>query len=292
MSSGGDEQQTTTSTSGPPEWAIPYFQQLGSRAMNVADQQWSGYGGDRVAGFTPEQMTGLQMGTDRALGPSYTQAAGNELNATLAGGRANPYASARNPYASQNAYLDSMVNAASEDVVRNYQTAIAPSIATQFAKGGAFGGSAMNEQLANSQRELAGQLGRVSTNLRYQDFNDQRGLEEQYLQRAGGAYEAERGRQYGAIGMAPGLDQAGYMGANWLMGAGAQQQGLNQAQLDNFNNDFYESRDWGASRLGLLGNALASIQGGTTSQTGANPNYRSGWQNAAGIGLALYGMGG
>lgn len=36
------------------------------------------------------------------------------------------------------------------------------------------------------------------------------------------------------------------------------------------------------NRLGALTNALGSIQGGTSQQTGANPNYRSAGQNAAG----------
>lgn len=59
--------------------------------------------------------------------------------------------------------------------------------------------------------------------------------------------------------------------------------GRNQQQLDANYGQYLDQRDYGASRIGLMSNALASIKGGTgsSSQTGANPNYTSASQNAA-----------
>jgi predicted lipoprotein len=60
-------------------------------------------------------------------------------------------------------------------------------------------------------------------------------------------------------------------------------QGLNRQQHDlDANYDMYrDERDFAANRFGLLTNALSTIQGGSQTQTGANPNYRSAGQNAA-----------
>lgn len=71
----------------------------------------------------------------------------------------------------------------------------------------------------------------------------------------------------------------------------ARQQQLNDANYDQY----IDARDWQGRQLGILTNALGSIQGGTTSQTGANPNYRSAGQNAATYATlfaSLYGGGG
>lgn len=90
--------------------------------------------------------------------------------------------------------------------------------------------------------------------------------------------------------MAPGLDQARYYGADRLAGQGAVQQDWLQSLLDQNYGDFTEARDWDANRLGLLTNALASVNGGTSSSstgTQANPNYRSAGQNAAGYAALL-----
>jgi hypothetical protein len=61
MSSGGGKTTTTTQASGPPQWAIPYFQSAISQASNVANQPYTPYGGARVADFTPDQYQGFDQ---------------------------------------------------------------------------------------------------------------------------------------------------------------------------------------------------------------------------------------
>lgn len=53
MSSGGRRQQTQTQTSqsGPPTWAIPYFQQNLEQANRIAGRPYQAYTGERVAGL-------------------------------------------------------------------------------------------------------------------------------------------------------------------------------------------------------------------------------------------------
>jgi hypothetical protein len=52
VSSGGDKKSTTTSVTNdaPPEWAIPYFQSNLQRADDYANQPYTPYTGQRVAG--------------------------------------------------------------------------------------------------------------------------------------------------------------------------------------------------------------------------------------------------
>jgi len=65
--------------------------------------------------------------------------------------------------------------------------------------------------------------------------------------------------------------------------------GREQSDLDKQYGMYVDERDFAANRSGLLNNALASIRGGTASQsnTGANPNYKSAGENAAGYAAIL-----
>lgn len=137
---------------------------------------------------------------------------------------------------------------------------------------------------------LARQLGDVSMNLRNQDYNRQAQLAESALDRDMNAYGMNQGFRQNALGMIPQFNAAKYDDAKALMNIGAMQRGLTQDALDTAYGDFQEWRDWDANRLGVLTNALGSIQGGTTSATGANPNYRSAGQNAAAAAAILASM--
>lgn len=65
------------------------------------------------------------------------------------------------------------------------------------------------------------------------------------------------------------------------MNIGQQQQNLYQGAIDTDYNDWKEYRDWDAGRLGVLTGALGALNGGGSSTTGPNPNYRSAGENAA-----------
>ena len=151
----------------------------------------------------------------------------------------------------------------------------------QFQAGGAFGGTAHQQALANSQGELAEQLGDISSTLRNADYDRQVNLREAAIDREFRDWQQDRAFDLQGIGMLPGLEEARYGGAEKLLGIGSMDQQLRQSALDTMYGDFQEWRDWDANRLGVLTNALGSVQGGTSTQTGANPNYRSAGQNAA-----------
>lgn len=239
---------------------MPYFQNALGMANNVANQPYQGYGGPRVADFSDDQYKAFDMVRGQAEAGNPVMGQGLDYISNVLGqDQSNPY-------------LQQMIDDSSQDVTTHYNRAIAPNLMSQFQQGGAFGGTAHQQMLQGSQGELANQLGRVSTQMRSQDYDRQNAL------------------KMGALGMLPQLNDARYDDSRALLNIGQQQQNLAQNVFDTGYDDFVEQRDWQANRLGVLTNALGSIQGGTSSQTGANPNYRSAGQNAAAAAMVLASM--
>lgn len=176
-----------------------------------------------------------------------------------------------------------MVGQVTGDITSAYNNNQLPSLMGQFQSGGAFGGSAHQNAMNGSQAALGDSLARASTGIRYDQAN---------AQRAG--WETDQARRMQAAGMAPALADADYNDARQLGSIGAQQQNLWQQAINADMGEFDREQNWDADRLGLLTGALGSIRGGTSSSTGANPNYRSAGENAASyaaILASLYGGG-
>lgn len=252
---------TSTTKNEPPKWAQPYFTSYLSSAQEQANRPYTPYSGDRVAGYNADQLTGQQMIRDRAFaGNQGMEAAQGYLNGVISNQGRNPY-------------LQEQIDYAAGDVSSNFRNSIQPGLMSQFSSGGAFGGSAHQEALQGAQGQLANSIGRLSSDMRFQDWN-------QGQDRAMAA----------SMGM-PDFNRGAYTDAGALMGIGAQTQGLQQQLLDNQYGEFVEGRDWRANNLGLSGAALGTISGGYNNQTAPNPNYQSPWQTAAGLAAAYYGGG-
>jgi hypothetical protein len=116
-----------------------------------------------------------------------------------------------------------------------------------FNKGGAWGGSANQELLGRT-------IGETTNNLNYTNYN------------------AERGRQMTAAGLAPGINSAQQMNTTNLLGAGNQQQQFAQQGLNG-------PMDWGMKQLQAYGAPFGFNQGNTTTQTQPGP---SAFQNIMG----------
>lgn len=73
---------------------------------------------------------------------------------------ANPYLGATNPYTVEgNPYLTQQISDVGSDITRAYNNNAVPSMMSQFSAGGAYGGSAHQQAMAESQRQLADQIG-------------------------------------------------------------------------------------------------------------------------------------
>lgn len=96
MSSGGGGDTTTVQKSDPWSGVQPYLTDFLQKGQNVTNNPYNFYNGDTVAGFSPEQEMGFNLGTQRALAGSPTLNAANQnITSTLQGDYLNP---ASNPY--------------------------------------------------------------------------------------------------------------------------------------------------------------------------------------------------
>lgn len=91
-----------------------------------------------------------------------------------------------------------MVQDSQGDVTRAYQNSTLPNMMGQFNAGGAYGGTAMQQAMSQSNQDLAGQLGRVSTNLRGADFDRRSQLAESALNRNSQLADSHLARQQSA----------------------------------------------------------------------------------------------
>ncbi len=307
MSSGGGKTQTQTTTNDPPAWAVPYFRQGLDLASNVANQPFQAYGGPLSAGQTTDQQIANTIVRNNALGGSAMLDAGSGYVSGLMGGQQqftpqrNAYEGATagtNPYAGQNPYLDKMVSAATRDVTDAYTKSTVPNMLAQFQAGGAFGGTAMNDAMSQSQQDLASRLGDMTNQMRFQDYTTQQQLAESalgrqqadlarnaslndaYLGRQQTSWDNDQARRLSAAGLAPQLDQARYYGADKLGQQGMQQQLTNQAGLDAQYDEFMRQQGWSQQQAQSIAQMLGTIQGGSSTANVANPNYRSAGQNA------------
>ena len=227
--SGGSKTQTTTQQTVIPEEVKPLLSQYLSQAQTLSQQPGSNElmrtGANQAWGQANNAYSGIDAARQGLMGV----AAGDGYN--------------------QNPYFDQTVQKSMGDITRNYQDAIAPQTDANFARAGAFGGSAWQQANERNQRGLGEALGNTSNAMR------------------SGNYSQERQNQMQAYGLLPQVSQAGMGVAQNLYGMGQNVQ--NQA----------------ANQLGILGNAVGVGMGGAgQSTTGANPNYRDPLQTALGLG--------
>jgi hypothetical protein len=182
--SGGSE----STTSGPPEWAVPFFQNFAQRAQQTADLPYQPYSGATVSQLNSYQTAGLDAAAARAMqGSPVTNAASGELQRTLSGG-----------YLNGNPYLDGVVNKAQGDVIRNYNDVAKPALESAMVRSGSFGNSGLQQMQGAQQQQLQDSLGNISTQIRGTD------------------YANERNRMQGAVGMAPSIANQDYTDAQAL----------------------------------------------------------------------------
>jgi hypothetical protein len=287
----GPEQ--TVQDTGPPQWAVPYFQNNLTRAQQIADQPFQNYGQARVADFTAPQQMGFDATMNRALmGNPLNRQAQSQLSQNM-GASSGFVAPGSNPYFGSNPYMQGMIDKSQQDIIRGFNNATQNTDA-QFARAGAFGGSAWQQQQENNSRVLGETLANNSNNMRFQDYGLQSQLGENAANRGLQAQQFNVGtrgqdlsRNLSAIGMAPGLAQSDYFDINQLSGVGDRMQQQNQGLLGDAYGRFTDARDWNMRGQNVMNSALGTIQGGRSTQTspGADP-----LSQLLGLGLTAYSL--
>lgn len=129
-----------------------------------------GYGGPRIADFTQDQQNAFNETRHQANNNYLMSGVGDAYVSDMLAGKGG-FNVEKNPYSGQNPYLDQMIGNAQQDVTRAYQESVVPQTLSQFNSAGAYGGTAMQQAMAQDNRGLAEQLGRVSSNLRNADYD-------------------------------------------------------------------------------------------------------------------------
>jgi hypothetical protein len=276
------------------------------RGAALSDQAIPQYGGQTIAGLSPEQQQAMQMVQQRATqGSGVIDAATGAVTGML-GNQGNPYAQTNNPYASQttsvgtnpymgqNPYLAQQVQNAQDATAKNYASGTAAQTMGQFRNAGAFGGSAMQEYQDSQNQQMGQQLGNIATNMYGQDYANTQQLAQQgiNLQTSTSLADAARNAQYTqagqqlgqsawdtaqnrlltGAGMAQGLGNQGYTDASQLLQMGNMGQAQNQNELNAAYQSWYNQAMQPYQQLGILQNALSGAMGagaqGVTSTSG------------------------
>ena len=254
---------TETVTNQTAPWAPlqPYLTQGFAEA-----QRLYGLGGPQLPDFSAvapfgdvtQQALG-QMQATATQGSGLPNAAVQQAQGTLSG-QYLPGQQGGNPY------LDAMYQYAAEPVTRNYQEAVAPGIAMQYANAGRTGSGLYQNAMDQSRDTLARNLSGMASNM------------------YGQAFEGERNRQIQALGMAPQTAPLSYYDTAQLMNVGQMQDTLAQQQLaEQYNRAVYNQElPWDV--LGRYQNMIRGQYGGQSSSQ--YPIYDNSLAQNIGLGLA------
>jgi len=230
MGGGNESPSNQTQTTEPWKGVQPYLTDYLQLGQKVTQNPYNFYNGDTVAGFSPEQEMGFNLGTQRALAGSPTLNAANQnITSTLQGNYLSP---ASNPY----------LKATADQALGDVQSRIN----SQFNNNN-FGTSAHQETLQRGLGEQANQI--------YgQNYQNERGNQLQAAGMAGGL----AGQDYMDANYLQGIGAQRQGLANQYLGNAA-------GQFNNAAQWPYEQlQRYGQVVQGGTG------QGGTTTSTGQN----------------------
>ena len=255
LSGGGGDSGTSTTSVDPLTQAR--YQDLYNRGLDVYNTPFTPYTGERIAGFTPDQLE-AQGQVKSMLDQSLRFDPRNQLNKlagqgpesvnvkSLLDGDIGAY---QNPFTEQviDNTLDDLNDARLMQLQKDQDAAIGR---------GAFGGSRSAILESESQRPFVEAMARTAAEQRERGFG-------QALRSA----EADVARQQQMAMFAPELDlrarqqQAGLLGGlqgqqfqtlGLLGGMGAQQRGLQQQAIDAQRAEFFRALGYGPQQIGLL----------------------------------------
>ena len=238
-------------------WQQPYQKNYLDRAQGLGGAAYTPFGQSTTAQANPWQQSAWERTYNRGMqGAPEVSAGRGQLTNTINGGgfSSNPYLQGENPY------LQSTVDSTLGDITRNYNQTVRPAMGTAQARSGSFGNSGLAETQANQERNLAGELGRASSNLRYGDYQNRSQL-----------YDNERNRQTLAMMGAPAFANSDYTDLQAMQQAGNSLQGQQQNELTGNFNQYLDAREWPFRTLGAQGQAMG-MGGGQASQTYGQAN--------------------
>lgn len=268
---------TSSTTQSIPTELKPLAAAYSSKAMDLSNQPYQGYGGQQVADLNWYQNAGTNAIASRALNGDSLMSQGKSTmqNALASGSAATSLGNlGTNQYAGSNPYLQQNIDAAMGDISRNYNDAVAPGLTTQMVNSGSFGNSGAQAATQNSLNDLTENLGNTASGMRMQDYTAQQGLAENQLNRNLTAAQDYAGRndqmksQY--LNLAPTYGNQAYTDASQLMNAGNAYQDNQQQNLDAQYQSWTDQQNDPYKKLAAMSGVFGSGLGNTsaTKQSG------------------------
>ncbi len=237
-----------------PTWLSDYTQGMVGRANVIAAEPYQAYEGPRIAGFTPDQLSGFDLGREN-IG-SYQPAFGESAGALGEATRGFP--GAVDEY--MNPYIQNVLDRQAELSGRQLSEQFIPGLQSAFIGSGTFGGERMEELGIRGTRDIM------------------EGLQGQQLASLGAAYgqagelygadatrELQAAPQWRALGEAQ--QRAGITDAATMEAIGAQEQGMTQGSLDLAYRDFLEQREYPKEMVDWMNTVIRGMPTSRATQT-------------------------
>lgn len=257
-SSSGGTTNNSVAEYKPPDYTVDPWKQYIQGVEQYTQTPYQQYGGMQVAPINDIQQQGINLIQDRALNGAPDLNAGRGAAMNIANGA---YFN-NNPWLS-NDYTNQVINDNANVMANAFARGTAAQTDAQFARAGAYGGSAYQDQQAANATGLNNSIGQMAN--QYQ------------LQRTGmGAQDYQQGvnQMLGAGNLAGSLSQDDWKAGQMLTGAGDAQQQYLQTLLNSSQSAFNQQQQYPAQMLDILRNALQAAGGGQgTSSTQSTQGY-------------------
>lgn len=203
-----------------------YMTDLATKAQNVGNLGYTGFGQSTQVAANPWQQTAWQNTFNRGMhGAQEVSDARTQLQNTINGNNLNAqatqaqpaqynqnanalnqYANVQNtnanianPFASMsNPYLNQSIDSALGDMTRNYNLAVKPQTESAMVGSGSFGNSGLAQMQGEQQRNLMQEMGRTANDMRMGAYNQAAGLTENQMQRMYQSGESNANRLFTA----------------------------------------------------------------------------------------------
>lgn len=278
-----------TSTYTPNPQAMAAFQQSLGLAQNAVSRPYEPYGGQMVAGLTPDQMAAMQgVRNTQGIAQPYINTATNLTGQAVDySNPANFNQYSLNQY--MNPYQQSVVDATMNQLAQTQAQAMQQS-QSQAANRGTFGGSGQYLGQAEVARQQG--LAQAQTLAGLNQSNYQQ-AQNQYNQQQQQAIQTAQNAAYGLGQLGNMAQSSALTGINALLQSGAQQQQLAQQQLTGAYNQWLQSKAYPYQQAAFYSGIASGIgpsMGGTTTYSGINMGQQQ--QSGGGGGGGGGGMGG
>ena len=287
MSGGGS--QTVTNEFKPPGYTQAGWQDYLAEARALEQRGMPQYGGQLVANESPMTRIGLQMATDYATqGTPERTGAGQALMGAMKG-QVNPYATTKNPYMGNNPYLSQMIDSSNTKITDQYKRGTAGQTDAAFARSGAFGGSAYQDQVGQNEKNLAGMLGANTNNLLGQNYQQSAQLADAGLNRATQGWQSGMNNALQGAQISQGQQGLDAASIQQLLSAGQIPQQYQQQLLNAAQQYFQQGAQIPFDMQQYFGGALSRASGNYGQQSSPGQSPVTGLLGLGALGLGALG---